>query len=304
MKNILSLSLVLIIALLMSACSDNSDEELKENERRALEEYLIENNITVEPTASGLYFISTEEGDGIKPEGTDLVEIEYTGELVDGTVFGTTYDTVAAAEQMYDKSVIYGPLRFGLESLLPGLQEGLAMINEGGSATLIVPSDIGLGSSTGSNIPPYSTLIYHIELIRVIQDPDAYETGLIQAFLDSNNIDKLASTDSVYYVEEVAGEGAYITQGDLVSLNYTAYYLDGRVFDRSGEEDYTFSYPGEYLIPGWNEGLLLMQKGSKGTLLIPYTKAYGAAGLVDQRGYTLVGPYMTILFDIEITDLN
>jgi len=301
----LSRTPILIIALLVTGCSDNTDEELKEKERRALEQYLIENNITVEPTASGLYFIPVEEGDGIKPEETDFVEIEYTGELVDGTVFGTTYDSVAAAEYMYDQDAVYGPLRFLLNQLLPGLKEGLTKMNEGGAATLIVPSDIGLGSSSSYLIPAYSTMIYNIKLTTVIEDPDAHETRLIQAFLDSNNIDKQASTDTVYYIEEVAGEGDSVSAGHVVSVFYRAYYLDGREFDSNiGEEAYMFSYPGKYLIEGWNEGLSIMQKGSKGTLLIPYKKGYGEAGLVDQRGITKVGPYMTILFDMEITDLQ
>ena len=296
---------VLVISLLAAGCQDDNSEELKENERRALEEYLIENNITVLPTASGLYYIPGEEGDGITPEDRDFVELHFMGTLVDGNIFGTTNDSIARAWDIYDQDVIYGPVRFKVESLLPGLREGLALMKEGGTATLILPSDIALGSNSSNRIPSYSTLIYELELVTVIEDPDAHETMLIQAFLDSHNVDRAASTDSIYFIEEVAGEGDLISNGNIVSVYYKAYYLDGRVFDSNlDEEAYTFSYPGKYLVEGWNEGLALMKQGSKGTLLIPYKKGYGELGLIDNRGITKVGPYMTILFDMEITNVE
>ena len=305
LKNLPGLFYTLLLAVLISGCGNNEEEELKERERRALEQYLIENNITVEPTASGLYYLPAYQGDGIKPEGMDYVEIEFTGILVDGTIFATTYDTLAVAEDLYSEYVVYGPRRFRLDYLLKGMTEGLSLMNEGGIATLIIPSDLALGSSSSYLIPSYSTLIYDLKLTTVIEDPDAYETALIQEWLDSNNIDRLASTDSVYYLEEVAGEGEFISTGDVISVLYEGYYLDGRVFDANiNEEEYTFSFPGEYMIEGWNKGLRLMKNGSKGTLLIPYKLGYGENGLVDQQGVTRVGPYMTILFDVEITDLH
>jgi FKBP-type peptidyl-prolyl cis-trans isomerase FkpA len=305
LKNIPGLFSLLFLAVFISGCSNNEEEELKERERRALQQYLIEHNITAEPTASGLYYLPVVEGDGIRPEGTDYVEIEFTGELVDGTIFATTYDTLAIDEDFYSEYVVYGPQRFRLDYLLEGMTEGLSLMNEGGIATLIMPSDLALGSSSSYLIPSYSTLIYDIKLVTVIEDPDAYETALIQEWLDSNNIDRQASTDSVYYLEEVPGEGEFISTGDVISMLYEGYYLDGRVFDANiDDEEYTFSFPGEYMIAGWNIGLRLMKKGSKGTLLIPYKLGYGENGLVDQQGVTRVGPFMTILFDVEITDLH
>jgi FKBP-type peptidyl-prolyl cis-trans isomerase len=299
------LSILFSTLILMTQCNKDEDEDLKNNEKRLLEQYLTENNITVAPTASGLYYIILEEGDGAKPVLDDFIEVQYTGELIDGTVFSTTYDSLAKEEDIYDKEIVYGPYRFQLGYTLPGLNEGIGMMHEGEKAFFILPSDIALGGSSAGMISRYSTLIYTIELVNVIPDPDAWERDLIQVYLDSADIDETASTDSLYYIETTAGTGELIKDQDVVDVYYTGYYLDGRVFDSNlGETKFTFSVPESYLITGWNKGIRKMRKGSKGTLLIPHKLGYGASGMIDQAGRTKVGPYMTILFDIEVVDVR
>jgi FKBP-type peptidyl-prolyl cis-trans isomerase len=251
-----------------------------------------------------LYYIRLEEGDGPKPVTDDFVEVQYTGELVDGTVFSTTYDSVARDADIYYDDIIYGPYRFQIGYSLTGLNEGIEMMQEGEKALFILPSDIALGSSSVGPISKYSTLIYTIDLVNVIPDPDAWEQAMIQVWLDSAGIAQTASTDSIYYIETTEGTGALIKDQDMVEVYYTGYYLDGRIFDTNiGKQAFIFTVPESYLISGWNDGIKKMRKGSKGTLLIPHKKGYGANGLIDQNGRTVIGPYMTILFDVEVTNV-
>jgi len=306
-RYVTSLIILSGIIALMTQCNKKKDdpEELKAKERKLLDQYLADNDITTEPTASGLYYIMLQEGSGAQPVDQDFVEVQYTGELIDGTVFSTTYDSVAKQENIYDKEIVYGPYRFQLGYTLPGLNEGIALMHAGEKALFILPSDLALGENSIGVITSYSTLIYNIDLVSVIHDPDEWELGLLQAYLDTLKIDTEASLDSVYYIENTAGTGAFIKNLDLVEVYYTGYYLDGRVFDTNvGGNAVVFTVSQQNIITGLNEGIRKMRNGGKGTLIIPYRKAYGASGWIDWAGRTRVGPYMTVAYDIHVTDVN
>jgi FKBP-type peptidyl-prolyl cis-trans isomerase len=92
--------------------------------------------------------------------------------------------------------------------------------------------------------------------------------------------------------------------GDLVSVYYTGQLLDGRDFDSNiGEEALTFMVPGEYIIPGWNEGIKLMRDGEYGILIIPYQLGYGEEGRLNEFGHVMIPPYMTLVYYMK-TDMD
>lgn len=109
----------------------------------------------VKTTASGLQYKVVTEGTGKTAGPTSNVTVHYTGKLVDGTVF--------------DSSVQRGqPATFSLNQVIKGWTEGLQLIKEGGKAILYIPYDLGYGDrGAGGQIPPYSTLIFEVELIKV-----------------------------------------------------------------------------------------------------------------------------------------
>ena len=151
-KNIV-LIIISIIAFSWTSCDKEVDQA--EEEMKLLNQYLADNQITAEPEASGLYYIETEAGTGLQPQQGDTVDVHYTGKLIDGTVF--------------DTSVGGSPFSFALGTgfVIPGWDEGIAYMKEGGKATLIIPSNLGYRSTGTSSIPPYSTLIFDVELIDV-----------------------------------------------------------------------------------------------------------------------------------------
>ena len=127
--------------------------------REAGEKFLAENkkNDKVKETASGLQYIVEKEGTGIKPTAQDEVTVHYTGKLLDGTVF--------------DSSVNRGePATFPLNRVIPGWTEGVQLMSEGAKYTFFIPSDLAYGPQGIPNaIPPHSTLIFEVELIKVIK---------------------------------------------------------------------------------------------------------------------------------------
>lgn len=111
----------------------------------------------VRETASGLQYIVEKEGQGIQPAATDEVTVHYTGRLLDGTVF--------------DSSVNRGePATFPLNRVIPGWTEGVQLMKEGAKYRFFIPSDLAYGPQGIPNaIPPHSTLIFDVELIKVIK---------------------------------------------------------------------------------------------------------------------------------------
>jgi len=300
MKKLVYISFVLAGVFMFSGCFRDDSEELKEKERRALKQYLNDNNITQEPTASGLYYIPVTDTVGISPILQDLVEFEYTGRLVDGQVFGTTDSAIAKDKDIYYEEIVYGPVRLILANAISGLSEGFQLMQEGEKAKFILPSDIAYGGNSIGLIKPYSTLIFDIHLQHVITDPAGYELNLIRDFMDSNNYDVEPTESGLYYIEKVAGDSILIKDGNGVDLYYRGYFLDGREFASNFDDaaPYRVLIPDESLIKGWNEGLQLMSKGSEGVLIVPYDLAYG------EFANGSIGPYMTLVFDIKIENVR
>ncbi len=131
-------------------------QESKGLEQPALEKYLAENKVKTKPTESGIYYIETKKGTGPQPKATDVVKVHYTGRLLDGTVF--------------DSSEGGEPAQFGLNQVIPGWTEGLQMMKKGGKAQLILPSSMAYGAqgTPGGPIPPYSPLVFDVELIDIV----------------------------------------------------------------------------------------------------------------------------------------
>ncbi len=143
--------------------------EAEGNEMVILKQYLADNNITTEPTASGLIFISKKEGTGKQAVAGKKVKVNYEGMFLDGTYFDTSVEEAAKANGIYNEQRPYGPFDFdlGIGQVIKGWDEGIAMLKEGGKARLIIPSNIAYGAQPRPGAP-FSTLIFDVELIEVI----------------------------------------------------------------------------------------------------------------------------------------
>lgn len=107
-------------------------------------------------TKSGLQYEVLQEGTGRSPKATDKVRCHYEGQLLDGTVFDSSYKRNQPAD-------------FGLNQVIPGWTEGVQLMKEGAKFRFYIPYLLGYGEQgAGSSIPPYSTLIFDVELIKVL----------------------------------------------------------------------------------------------------------------------------------------
>ena len=117
--------------------------------------YLAENGITTQPQESGLVYVCTKKGKGPKPGYKQMVKVHYTGKLLDGRVF--------------DSSIERGePIEFqlGVGQVIPGWDEGIALMSKGEKGILYIPSNLAYGPrQAGDLITPYSNLIFEVELV-------------------------------------------------------------------------------------------------------------------------------------------
>lgn len=143
----------------------NVEMEMRKNEEmKILSKFLEDNKITTKATESGLIYIEKVKGKGPHPKPGDKVKVNYTLSFVDGKVLETTVAEDAKKGGIYDEKRPYAPAEFTLGQLIKGMEEGMAMMSAGTKARLIIPSTIGYGEGGGA-MPPYSTLIFDVELI-------------------------------------------------------------------------------------------------------------------------------------------
>ena len=125
--------------------------------KEAGEKYLAENakKEGVITLPSGLQYQVLKEGNGRKPKATDSVVCHYEGMLIDGT--------------MFDSSIQRGePATFGLQQVIAGWTEGLQLMQEGAKYRFFIPYLLAYGESgAGQSIPPFSALIFDVELIEI-----------------------------------------------------------------------------------------------------------------------------------------
>lgn len=125
--------------------------------KKAQEEALKKLTEGFEKTSSGLFYKIEEQGLGKKAEKGKNVAVHYIGQLTDGGVFDSSHSR---------NQPIEFPL--GMGHVIPGWDEGIALLNEGGKAKLVIPPHLAYGASgAGGVIPPNATLLFEVELVEV-----------------------------------------------------------------------------------------------------------------------------------------
>ena len=122
------------------------------------EKFLAENKKRdgIQETASGLQYEVITMGTGPKPAAEEVVKVHYTGTLSDGTKF--------------DSSVDRGePAVFGVNQVIKGWQEGIQLMPVGSKFKFYIPYELGYGEQGTGPIPPYSTLVFEVELLEIVK---------------------------------------------------------------------------------------------------------------------------------------
>jgi FKBP-type peptidyl-prolyl cis-trans isomerase len=140
-------------------------EKARTEEPELIAAYVKEHGVKAQPNAKGLYVIVNKKGTGAPVAVGREVTISYTGRLLDGTMFDSSNEADCAASGLQ----CHEPLTYvvGQMSLIPGWDEGVMGQPEGTKLQLIIPSAMAYGSQGAPTIPPYSPLVFDLEILSV-----------------------------------------------------------------------------------------------------------------------------------------
>ncbi|OFY09157.1 MAG: hypothetical protein A2X11_02625 [Bacteroidetes bacterium GWE2_42_24] len=248
--------------------------------------------------------IRQKNGKGATAKPGDKIRVNMVLSLLNGKKVFSSYDQ--------NKPLLF---EYGRRIENKGVEEALGLLQEGGQLIAIIPSDLAFGEEgRGEYIPPYSPVIYRIEMLEIIT-PEEYalqaaekirvaranETLDREKYLKQNNIKEKPLPSGLYVIEEKAGKGNIPKTGDKVKVHYTGYLTNGTRFDSSIDrgQPFEFEVGAGRVIKGWDEGIRHMKPGGKAKLIIPAELGYGERGSGDK-----IGPYATLVFEIELLSIS
>jgi peptidylprolyl isomerase len=204
------------------------------------------------------------------PTKDDVVVVHYTGWKTDGT--------------MFDSSVARGkPSTFGVSRVIAGFSEGLQMMVAGEKRRLWIPEALAYKGQR----EPKGMLVFDVELIDIPSRPPA------DVKAPPADAKKTASGLAFKVLREGTG-GRHPRAGGSVTVHYTGWTTDGKMFDSSVVRGEPASFMVDQVIPGWTEGLQLMYEGEKTRFWIPESLAY--------KGKS--APYGMLVFDVELIKIQ
>lgn len=197
-------------------------------------------------------------------------------------------------------------------------EEIFTMLSPGDSATVFVPSDSIFTPQSEQQRPPniaeHTDLKFTFKVIKTQTMAEyeaeaqqkaialqAEEDKTILDFIKKNKLVFQKTESGLYYVQKKKGTGVKAKAGDTVSVHYTGRLIDSTKFDSSVDrgQPIEFTLGQHQVIQGWDEGLALMQKGEKGTLLIPSRLGYGERGSPPN-----IPANSVLLFDVELVKVK
>lgn len=221
-------------------------------------------------------------GEGDLAAPTDILSVNYTGFLEDGTVF--------------DSSEGRGPFTFelGAGQVIPGWDRGIEGMRVGGKRNLTIPPDLAYGErGAGNVIPPNATLGFEVELMGVFRIPDG--------IWEYNESDVVTTPSGLQYVIIEEGTGELVEVNDRAFVHYDGFLTDGTMFDSSAMRAQPLSIivGVGMVIRGWDEGLQGMRVGERRVLIIPAELGYG-----DRARGDLIPANSTLVFNVNVVDVD
>jgi len=145
-----SYAYLILSILIFTSC--NKDTDFEPQTEADIIAYIEANNLNATRTNSGLYYVIDNAGSGTRPGSASNVTVAYKGYFLDGNTFDQSGDA---------------GISFGLNRVISGWTEGLQLFKEGGEGMLLIPSNLGYGTSGNPSVPGGAVLLFDIKLISV-----------------------------------------------------------------------------------------------------------------------------------------
>lgn len=191
--------------------------------------------------------------------------VHATGSILGGAQFSDSRDR--------ERPLVF---QLGVGEVIEGWDLGLGGLREGGIRRLTIPPRLAFGTQKLRDVPPNSTVVFDIELLRVDHP------------------------DSLTIEEMREGTGPVVEAGDTLTVHYVGYFGSGQTFDTSvNGNPYPFIVGVGWVIQGWDIGLLGMREGGLRRLIVPPRLAY--ANRTDIPG---IPPGSTLIFEVNLLDVR
>ena len=199
------------------------------------------------------------------------------------------------------------------------IMEGLAKLSKGDSAEFLIPTDSVMNAT---NRPPFvkkGDMIHIFVKVLNVEDEQQFitemkqqqqqqaikDSAVIQSYVDSLHLKGTRTPDGVFVIVDKAGSGPKPKEGQEVTIMYTGKTLDGKTFDSNVDTSFHHTQPlvfdlGQHMmIPGMEEGIMQLNKGSKATFILPSGLAYGPMG-----SPPVIKPNEVLMFTVELKDIS
>ena len=250
--------------------------------------------------------------DSVKPHPGDYVSIRmvYKNDK-DSIVFSSTKNSRDGS----------GILQFPLaQSTFKGsFEEALMLMSPGDSASFKINADslyqkVFRAKELPKGIAQGSMLTFEVKMEKIKNQQEMTEeqkvmmelrkneeSKTIEKYIANNHITVEPTKSGLFYIEKVKGKGKKVMPKDKVSVNYKGMLLDGTMFDTSEKtgKPVEFEIGVGAVIPGWDEGIPMMNVGGKAMLLIPSSIAYGERGAGQS-----IPPFSPLLFEVEVVGVK
>lgn len=260
------------------------------------------------PTGLKYWFLKDDEGK-VAQQG-DIVEMHVK--------YSTSSDSVLFNSFTQPKPIV---MEVPASPFKGSFEEAITMMSPGDSAQFLIAADSIFRKEFGAVRPPFidsgSYLTFTVKLLKADKKEDyiakqekervgraanqkSVDDKIISEYVSQNGLKPTKTETGLYIIETQVGKGVLPVKGDTVSVHYTGRTLDGKIFDTSRKEDGGQGAPFDFIlgvtpiIQGWQEGVSLLKSGSKATLLVPSTLAYG------EQATPKFGPNSVLTFDVEI----
>lgn len=264
------------------------------------------NNYRTQVTESGLkYQIFEHKDDARKAKLGDIMSFHLVLKNGADSILRDTYKEGSPMKMVLQEPPFKG-----------SFEEGLTLLAAGDSAKFLVNADT-LFTKMQQPMPPMiakgSEISFTVKVISVLTSEEfqkeqsqsseqqkTVDAKVIEDYLTKNSLTgKGTKTASgLVYIVEKPGAGANPVAGDKVKVNYVGKFLDGKEFDSSKGTPLDLQIGAGMVIPGWEEGIMLMKKGEKGLLIIPSGLAYGPETYGPIQGNSV------LQFELELVDFS
>lgn len=272
-----------------------------------------------EKTKSGLEYKIIKSGDGEKLEHGDFVKFQYKLTYKDSVVMSTygvlpAFDQVDSVGRFHDFSELLTKLKVGdsvvtyqyADSLQKTSQFGMPPYLKKGEKQMATLKIVKVFKNKGGAVGRELAFADYQADLNNFRDKELND---IKKYLDSKNIKAEKVNNSVYMVMENEGTGRTADSGLMVGVKYSGKNFEGKYFDSNVDstkqtmahplETFYFVSKKEGAIQGMLEAITSFKVGSKGTLYIPSSLAYGPQGSMP-----VIKPYENLIFEIEVVEVK